>query len=212
MSKPSPKRKAAPSAGSVELGDIVRRSRVVEVARRLEVSESLVRAVAAGQRRPGPELRAKMFEVYGIVLAVWDLSPAPAPATSEAHRAPVVADVAPNPVPKPTTVAAPAGAEPLGTTLEMLETNLKGLQQIADEADDDEFCTTKDQTAARAAVTAAIKALSKARGEDALTPSKVIASPAWAEAWTVVLDALEPYREALLAVQTAFRKVRGEAS
>ncbi len=194
MSKPSHQgRTTRPSAGSAAVSEIVKRSRAVDVAKRLEVSESLVRAVATGQRRPGPALRTKLSETYDLDPALWDASAAPSKLAAATGRAPS----------SPPRV--------VGTSLAECESNIARLRKIAEDAANDPACSHRDKATAGSALSAALRHLARLRGEGDITKSQIVRSQHWSAIVETIASALLPFPEAAGVVVKALRELDGTA-
>jgi hypothetical protein len=145
------------------------------LAGKLGVSDALLRAVAKGERRCAPKLRTKLTS-FGIPASAWD-------------QAPVVMPV---PISLPVSPVAPTVAAGLGTTLAEIEATVLRLKRQNEAVDADPLSSHRDKATLAAALNQALRARSRALGEEDVTKGKVLASRQWKELRTALAQALAP--------------------
>jgi hypothetical protein len=190
-------RSVPPSAGAQAVEGLRRQYGGAALAGTLGCSDSILRAIAKCERRPGPKLRAKLAAL-GVALGSWEAPPVAAGAPP----------AAPAPAP-PAAAPATALADAVGTTLAECEANVLRLRRQAEAAAMDTLCSHRDRATVGAALNHAIRHLSKLRGEDELTEARITKSPAFARVFEVIREAAKPYPAACAAIAAAVAKLGG---
>ena len=214
MTNPAEKKavRSVPSTlGAKLVRELRQRLGGAHLARMLNVSETLLRQVGACERNPGPTLRVALaVPGLDVPLDAWTPSPsATLPGSATTGNAP-------SPVAAPPAPASPGAAEAVevGTTIEELIAQIERLKRQAIAADLDPLSSIRDKAAVASALNHALRARSRALGEEDVTRGKVLASREWSELRDTICQALdrEEFGAARLAVLTAVREYQAGES
>jgi hypothetical protein len=176
--------------GSRRVAALVAKYSAAQVGRKLALTSTAVRLIAVGARRPAASVRAKLARAFDVKTSSWD------ELAGEAE---------------PATQALPPREAP-GSTLALAEANVARLTSIAEAATLDAACSHRDRASASAALNAAIKALSRARGEEAITEARILKSPAWADIRDTIVEVTKNCLPCTEALAREFERQGREAS
>ena len=181
------------TTGSGSLAQLVTRLRAVTIAKKLGVSEAMIRALSSGERAPSARMKARLLAVYGVPLVSWDV------ASTAGHE------------PATSAPATRPGPGLVGSSAEECEANVARLRHQAELLDRDPLVAPRDRTAAGAALNAALRHLSRLRGEDEITEARIARSAPYRRIVQTLRTALRPWPHALRAVADALESAeRGD--
>jgi hypothetical protein len=204
------------TAGTLAIEDLVRRHGVRGVGRALDVDHKTVTKLLAGSSPRAP-LRERLQKAYGVDPKAFEAAehtPVPGPERArrrtrrlpspgpEVEKGEAVAAAAPPPPPSPP----PVDEGPVDPRAELGKLVTRLRQDLA-KLDVDPQASPRERAQLAAAVTAAIRAITKLDPAPSLTMSTILRSEHWTRLRGAVLEALTPYPEALAAVLATVRKL-----
>jgi hypothetical protein len=101
----------------------------------------------------------------------------------------------------------PAPPARLGTTLEEVEEVIRQLKQDRRDAELDPAMTLRNRAVISTSLAAALRQLSRVRGETELTARQVIESPHFGRVLDALIVVLRPHREAWMAVRAELKRI-----
>jgi transcriptional regulator with XRE-family HTH domain len=165
-----------------------------EIAAALSCSRVAVSQWLSGTTRPGPEKRARLFELYGIPSTDWDVD-------AGAERAPAP-PMAPSAPPKTSSGAIPDSVHGKAEMLEgMARSLLESLQEVDDEGQP--TSTPLERAKVMSSVATTLTTIARLTGQFDVG-KRLFQLPIWKAAMRTLEEALRPFPEAAAAVETAF--------
>jgi transcriptional regulator with XRE-family HTH domain len=168
-----------------------------EIATRIRVNQSTVARWCAGDKKPGPDARARMKKAFGIPEDAWE---------KPARRAPPAVPAA-----AATKAAVPEPEIDLSVRARAFEL-ARDIDRLRKEAWTDDSNTTLERAKILNSATVTMKLLGTMTGETLeINESRILKLPAWRRLEEALLRALTPWPEALKAAGELLAQLGGES-